>query len=147
MKFDLLLLALSILSFLDVDSFLFLHQSAEEDEEYQQLMSNQIDFILEDLMKGEDPTKMLEQMLDSKKSAEAAAAAAEASQKSKFDQIQESRRMLPIFPYREELLQAINDNQILVIVGETGSGKTTQVSNTRTILAHSITCHPLSHHD
>ena len=32
-----------------------------------------------------------------------------------------------MFQYRDELLAAIRDNQVLVIVGETGSGKTTQV--------------------
>ncbi len=37
------------------------------------------------------------------------------------------RRSLPIFPYREDLLAAIHEHQILVIEGETGSGKTTQI--------------------
>ncbi len=41
--------------------------------------------------------------------------------------LQEVRRSLPIFPYREDLLTAIRDHQILVIEGETGSGKTTQI--------------------
>ena len=42
--------------------------------------------------------------------------------------IKEQRESLPIFKLREPLLQAIRDNQVLVIVGETGSGKTTQVT-------------------
>ncbi|MEQ2171797.1 putative pre-mRNA-splicing factor ATP-dependent RNA helicase dhx16, partial [Goodea atripinnis] len=41
--------------------------------------------------------------------------------------IREVRRSLPIFPYREDLLAAIQEHQILVIEGETGSGKTTQI--------------------
>lgn len=41
--------------------------------------------------------------------------------------MQEVRRSLPIFPYREDLLAAIQEHQILVIEGETGSGKTTQI--------------------
>ncbi|KAK7156706.1 hypothetical protein R3I94_006673 [Phoxinus phoxinus] len=41
--------------------------------------------------------------------------------------IQEVRRSLPIFPYREDLLTAIKNHQMLVIEGETGSGKTTQI--------------------
>ena len=39
----------------------------------------------------------------------------------------EERRQLPIFPYREELLKAIADHQVLIVEGETGSGKTTQI--------------------
>lgn len=42
--------------------------------------------------------------------------------------MQEQRESLPIFKLREPLMQAIRDNQVLVIVGETGSGKTTQVT-------------------
>ncbi len=42
--------------------------------------------------------------------------------------MQEVRRSLPIFAYRDQLLEAINDNQVLVIEGETGSGKTTQLT-------------------
>ena len=46
---------------------------------------------------------------------------------SEFEQLQESRRKLPIYPYRAELLAAVRQYQVLIIVGETGSGKTTQV--------------------
>lgn len=45
----------------------------------------------------------------------------------KKQSIQEVRRSLPVFPYREDLLAAIQEHQILVIEGETGSGKTTQI--------------------
>ncbi len=47
--------------------------------------------------------------------------------KSEFEKLQADRKMLPIFPYREQLLQAVAEHQIVIIVGETGSGKTTQV--------------------
>ena len=39
----------------------------------------------------------------------------------------ETRKSLPIYAYRDELLAALDEYQILVIVGETGSGKTTQL--------------------
>ncbi|KAM3872744.1 pre-mRNA-splicing factor ATP-dependent RNA helicase DHX16 isoform 3-T3 [Diretmus argenteus] len=45
----------------------------------------------------------------------------------KKQSIQEVRRSLPVFPYRQDLLAAISEHQILVIEGETGSGKTTQI--------------------
>lgn len=42
--------------------------------------------------------------------------------------IQEQRESLPIFKLRSSLLNAIRDNQILIVIGETGSGKTTQMT-------------------
>ena len=44
--------------------------------------------------------------------------------KSMYDQ----RRSLPIFQAKKELLRIIRDHQIVVVVGETGSGKTTQLT-------------------
>ena len=38
-----------------------------------------------------------------------------------------SRQELPMFPYRDDMLAAIEEHQILIVVAETGSGKTTQI--------------------
>lgn len=43
------------------------------------------------------------------------------------EKILKERETLPIYPYREEQLKKIRDNQVVVLVGETGSGKTTQI--------------------
>jgi len=40
----------------------------------------------------------------------------------------EQRASLPIAALKGELIQAIHDNQVLVVIGETGSGKTTQMT-------------------
>jgi len=45
----------------------------------------------------------------------------------KLREIDASRRDLPIYNYKDDLLSAIRDYQVLIIVGETGSGKTTQI--------------------
>jgi ATP-dependent RNA helicase DHX8/PRP22 len=42
--------------------------------------------------------------------------------------IVEQRQSLPIYKLRDDLIKAITDNQILIVVGETGSGKTTQMT-------------------
>lgn len=42
--------------------------------------------------------------------------------------LQQQRQFLPVYDCRDELLQVIRENQVVVVVGETGSGKTTQVS-------------------
>ncbi|KAM3076728.1 Cyclin-dependent kinase catalytic subunit [Clarireedia jacksonii] len=41
--------------------------------------------------------------------------------------MEETRKSLPIYAYRDQFLEALEQYQILVIVGETGSGKTTQL--------------------
>lgn len=40
----------------------------------------------------------------------------------------EQRAFLPIFSCREELLAVVRENRVVVVVGETGSGKTTQLT-------------------
>lgn len=42
--------------------------------------------------------------------------------------ILEQRQGLPIYKLKDELVKAVHDNQVLVVIGETGSGKTTQIT-------------------
>lgn len=49
------------------------------------------------------------------------------NEKARLLSIKESRKLLPVYQYRDELLKSIKDNQVMIIVGETGSGKTTQL--------------------
>ncbi|KAL3268525.1 hypothetical protein HHI36_007634 [Cryptolaemus montrouzieri] len=42
--------------------------------------------------------------------------------------IVKQRESLPIYKLKEELLKAVSENQILIVIGETGSGKTTQIT-------------------
>lgn len=37
------------------------------------------------------------------------------------------RRVLPVYERQEEIVQTIKGNQVVLVLGETGSGKTTQV--------------------
>jgi ATP-dependent RNA helicase DHX8/PRP22 len=41
--------------------------------------------------------------------------------------IQDQRKSLPIYKLRDPLLKAIGEHQVLIVVGDTGSGKTTQM--------------------
>ena len=45
----------------------------------------------------------------------------------KASSIEGTRKSLPIYTFRDDLLKAIAEYQVLIIVGETGSGKTTQI--------------------
>merc|ERR1711939_248523 len=42
--------------------------------------------------------------------------------------IKQQRESLPVFKFRKQLLEAVAQNQLLIVVGDTGSGKTTQVT-------------------
>jgi ATP-dependent RNA helicase DHX8/PRP22 len=42
--------------------------------------------------------------------------------------IKQQRESLPVFQFRSQLIQAVREEQILIVVGETGSGKTTQLT-------------------
>lgn len=88
----------------------------EEEDEYDYVFDEdqKIDFVLSAKLNEPDP-----------KDAELMARIDEAERRAKS--IEEIRKSLPIYQYRDELIQAINDYQVLIIVGETGSGKTTQL--------------------
>lgn len=42
--------------------------------------------------------------------------------------MKQQRESLPVFAFRSQLIAAVRENQSLIVVGETGSGKTTQVT-------------------
>ncbi|TXT12825.1 hypothetical protein VHUM_01226 [Vanrija humicola] len=50
-----------------------------------------------------------------------------ASEFSRSRTLKEQREYLPAFAVREQLMATIRDNQVIVVIGETGSGKTTQL--------------------
>ena len=87
----------------------------EDQYEYVFDETQNVSFIMESTMAGATSAerRQLEQKL---KEAEEHAAS-----------IDSVRKSLPVYAYRDELIQAVNDHQILIIVGETGSGKTTQI--------------------
>ncbi|KAG6037857.1 hypothetical protein E4U40_002069 [Claviceps sp. LM458 group G5] len=51
-----------------------------------------------------------------------------ASDFSRTKTLREQREYLPAFAVREELLRVIRENQVTIVIGETGSGKTTQLT-------------------
>ncbi|CAG5133906.1 unnamed protein product, partial [Candidula unifasciata] len=48
-------------------------------------------------------------------------------QNPEFQELLKSRQQLPVFQYRDKVLAAVRDHSVVVIAGETGSGKSTQV--------------------
>lgn len=82
----------------------------KEQKEYEFLVEDAVDFVLADTIKG------------SNEGAPEVSAA-----EVKKQTIKECQESLPIYFYKESLLDAIREHQVLIIEGETGSGKTTQI--------------------
>ena len=93
-------------------------REAEGEYEYVFDDAQKISFIMDTRLEGDGKLMTKEQrfLAEQVRAAEAKAAS-----------IEDTRKSLPIYSYREELLAAVNDHQVLIIVGETGSGKTTQI--------------------
>ncbi|CDU23514.1 probable PRP2-RNA-dependent ATPase of DEAH box family [Sporisorium scitamineum] len=81
--------------------------------------SRTIQFVVESQMAGTSSStmrardKLLQQQMD--------------EAETKAAKIQATRESLPVYALRQELLDAIDEYQVLIVVGETGSGKTTQL--------------------
>ncbi|EME29213.1 Probable pre-mRNA-splicing factor ATP-dependent RNA helicase mog-4 [Galdieria sulphuraria] len=75
---------------------------------YELVLDDSIDFISEDILSGQGTVETKSSL-------------------SKPKDIRKECESLPIYPFRDELLQAIEAYKVLVVVGETGSGKTTQL--------------------
>jgi len=54
--------------------------------------------------------------------------------------IAETRRSLPIFPFKDDLLSAVESHQVLIVEGETGCGKTTQIPQYLSEAVRYVTC-------
>jgi pre-mRNA-splicing factor ATP-dependent RNA helicase DHX16 len=48
-------------------------------------------------------------------------------QEAKIKSIDDTRKSLPVYQFRQQFLDALKDHQVIIVVGETGSGKTTQL--------------------
>lgn len=47
--------------------------------------------------------------------------------KFRYFELHKKRIQLPVFEYKDEFMSLLKNNQCIVLVGETGSGKTTQI--------------------
>ncbi|XP_028765073.1 pre-mRNA-splicing factor ATP-dependent RNA helicase DEAH1 isoform X1 [Neltuma alba] len=84
-------------------------------DDYQFVFEDQIDFIKASVMDGDEFDNEMTDSLEKSKA------------KTASEALQEDRKALPIYAFRDDLIQAVHEHQVLVIVGETGSGKTTQI--------------------
>ncbi|GLE00390.1 hypothetical protein PINS_up009147 [Pythium insidiosum] len=88
---------------------------ARGEQAYDYVFDDQIDFISQQMLSGKHVSET-----DIKE-------ARQKMEDAKHLSMQEGRKKLPVYPYRDALLEAIRNYQVLIIEGETGSGKTTQI--------------------
>eukprot|EP01062_Namystynia_karyoxenos_P052610 TRINITY_DN421_c3_g1_i1.p1 TRINITY_DN421_c3_g1~~TRINITY_DN421_c3_g1_i1.p1 ORF type:complete len:832 (+),score=395.26 TRINITY_DN421_c3_g1_i1:386-2881(+) len=94
----------------------------EKRETDELLLDDEIDFIAEKVLLGEiEPPSLFLTEQEQREAAERQRRAASMA-------IQEVRKRLPIYHFKSELVQAVRENQVVIMVGETGSGKTTQLA-------------------
>ena len=124
-----------------------------DNKEYEYVFEDQIEFISQEILKNVDKFKpKKDKKKKKKKNKDQDSSSAESSseegdaiidvanitphekilagyliQSIRLNKYWIGRRKLPVFSYREEFLAAVRDNKVLVVVGETGSGKTTQI--------------------
>ncbi|KAF6215585.1 hypothetical protein GE061_010341 [Apolygus lucorum] len=87
-------------------------QREQQDVEYDLVLDSQIDFIQALSMPGTKERPNERPMTEAQK---------------KRMTIEETQKSLPVYKFKDDLIQAIKDHQVLIIEGETGSGKTTQI--------------------
>ena len=91
-------------------------------DEYDYVFEDQIEFVSNQMLKkieGTDDRPDKGSDTESEEGAE--------EMLTEHEKILKIRKTLPVYAYRDEFLQAVQDNKVLIVVGETGSGKTTQI--------------------
>jgi len=86
-------------------------KSRKQEKEYEYILDDEIEFVQALQMPGTKVTKEKELSEHDKKK----------------QTIAECKRSLPVFPFKEDFIAAVREHQVLIIEGETGSGKTTQL--------------------
>lgn len=87
-------------------------KDARQQDEYELLLDDQIDFVQALRLDGTKEKDRKPHISESER---------------KRMTIEETKKSLPVYPFKEDLIAAIKEHQVLIIEGETGSGKTTQI--------------------
>lgn len=119
----------------------------KESEKYELVIENQIDFVKSELMEGmkqklnesgesssdndnedtENQTENANLSFHNHAFKRQKLSELKTPYEMEIAKIQYERTLLPIYKYKTEILSCIRDNKIILLVGETGSGKTTQL--------------------
>jgi len=98
--------------------------SKGEEQEYEYVFEEQIDFVMQETSKGYDRREKKKQQTVKEEKGDDPL---EKKPATDHEKILAGRKKLPVYPYRDEFLAAVKSEKVLILVGETGSGKTTQI--------------------
>ena len=85
---------------------------AKKEKQYDYILDEEIEFVQALSMKGTIKEGKEPELSEHEK---------------KRKTIKEVKESLPVFPFRDDFIEAVKEHQVLIIEGETGSGKTTQL--------------------
>ena len=108
-------------------------QEIIEDYEYVFDESQTIQFVMENTMSGEQLSARDKLIMQQVEEAQKRGTLfiyhrlPICSPRSAAQTIEETRKSLPIYQFRDDILAAVKEHQVLIVVAETGSGKTTQL--------------------
>ena len=97
-------------------------EAKNKQPKYEYILDEEIQFVQQLTIPG------VNEILQQQQKEKARTHEHEDENKRKHRSLQESRKTLPIYRFREDLMTAIREHQVLIIEGETGSGKTTQLT-------------------
>ena len=103
------------------------NQANGNKEEYEILMEDQIQFISQSAIAGYDALTKKKQEVTTTTTTTTTTAVSNVKTLTIHEKKLEARKQLPVFAYREDFLRALQEHKVMVLVGETGSGKTTQI--------------------
>ena len=98
-------------------------KKAKDEKQYDLVFDEQIDFVMQETTKGYDKRDKTRRPIPDEPTSDALAKKESQPLMTEHEKILLGRKKLPVYPYREEFLAAVKEHQILVLVGETGSGK------------------------
>ncbi|CAN6328405.1 unnamed protein product [Urochloa humidicola] len=85
-------------------------------DDYELVFEDAVEFVKSAAMAGSEPEDEADELAE------------EIDAKAMLQrELQDQRKTLPVYKFKDELLKAIAEHQIIIVVGETGSGKTTQI--------------------
>ena len=102
-------------------------KSKKPEKEYELVFDDQINFVMQTTRKGYDKRTEKQKRHEEVNKKKEEDILEKQPPMTEHQKILAGRKKLPVYPYREEFLAAVKDHQVLILVGETGSGKTTQI--------------------